>query len=107
MAVRPQEYDRQVDEAPGPPGCIFCGRDEYTVEFSSYFGRHFVACSNVECRACGPLKETEEEAVLAWDSAWEKVEESRNITEQLRDDMRAKQHRIDEEIYRMMQGRGP
>jgi len=54
--------------------CPFCDYDEVRVfEYQPYYSSLFYFCYVcTRCHARGPVKESEEEARLAWNKAWNK-----------------------------------
>ena len=50
--------------------CPFCGKNGRLLQV----GWNSVVCSNVDCLARGPIKQTVKEAIKAWNSAWQKKE---------------------------------
>lgn len=49
--------------------CPWCGRFEVWIWDKAIPGQFAVSCSNPTCAATGPIRPTEDEAVIAWNAA--------------------------------------
>lgn len=70
--------------APKPGPCPWCRNERFIIQHASSIS-HYGECH--DCGACGPVEDTEEEAIAAWNTPRERERKLREALQYVKNDM--------------------